>query len=158
MKEIINQYEVTEKMYIQWILEAKKEGKRLVFTIIWIIMFVACLVASAVSNWGYFFILMAIYSGYMILPRDYIVGKRMFRKMHFATGGSTWKRTVTVTEDEIVVNDGQTVTTVRTSDIVKVRQDPEKIRVKMNGNRSVRLYKDSFIEGTAEECLHVLKA
>lgn len=158
MAKIVNQYEVTEKRYIQWILEAKKEGIRLAFTIFWSLMFVGNLVVSAVFGWDSFLIILAVFSGCMILPRDYFIGIRMYRRARLATGENVWKRTVSINEDEIVVNDGNTSTTFKTSTVVKVHQDPVKIRVFLNHKGSLRLYKDSFVEGTAEDCLRVLKA
>lgn len=155
MEPYINEYQVTEKLYIQWILEAKKEGTRLAFAIFWCLMTIFC-IGYAIWAESSFFGLLAFYCAFRALPRDLVFAKKMYRRLCTSQGSNSWKRTITVSCNEIVVQDDHTVTTFQTDDVVKVDQDAAKLRVFLRGGNSLRLYKDAFTAGTWQECLERL--
>lgn len=157
MNQIVNRYEVTERVYKQWIMEAKTEGIKLALMLYWCIVAVACLVLSAVYGWPGLFIIVALYAGYRGLLRDFVVEKKMYSTICSGLEGNVWIRTVTVTGETVTVDDGKTLTTYKVTEVVKVREDRFKIRVFLNNKSSLRLYKDSFVEGTADECVNLLK-
>ena len=147
---------MTRELYRRWIPEAKKEGKRLAFTVFRAVMAVGTLLYFLLCGHDPLFLFLALYCAFMILPRDLIAGGRMYKRLLSLQGTRHWVRTVTVTREEIVVCDGSSQTTPRTADIKKVTRDERVIRVFMNNGTSLRLYTDSFTEGTPEDCLRLL--
>lgn len=154
---LVNEYEVTEKRYIQWVYESKVEGKKLFFLIFWIVLTFVCLGAFAVYRQEYLLLVFAVYCLYRAVFRDLIGAKAFYKKASASHEDDKWIRTINITEDEIIVHDGKVEIKYKNSDIVKAVWNDERIRLFMLDNSSIRLYKDAFIEGELEDYLKILK-
>ncbi len=152
---LVNEYEVTEKRYIQWTYESRKEGKKLFFLIFWSVFTLVCLGMSALSH-DYLFVIVALYCLYRAVIRDYVLAKTFYRKSLSDHGGK-WNRRITVSQDDIVIADGKVTVNYKSSDIIRSSQNDERIRLHMKDNNSIRLYNDSFVEGNIEEYQDILK-
>lgn len=149
---LVNEYEITEKRYIQWVYESKREGRKLFFMIFWGVLTLICILSAVIFH-DYLFLLFGVYCLYRAVLRDIVVSKAFFRKKISSCNGNKWIRTIQITKDDIVIKDGNTVVEYKNSDIVKSTQNDERIRLFMKDNTSVRLYMDSFISGNIEEYL-----
>lgn len=156
MPTCVNEYEVTRKLYLQWVLEAKKSGKHLAFVIFWCLLTIVCLVLSWIFGWDPYELLLTFFCAFMVLPRDIILALLNFKKVRSRQGGSAWTRCITVTADEITVNDGINIATFKTAGVTKVTQDDMKLRVFIKNGGSLRLYKNAFTQGTWQDCLSLL--
>lgn len=153
---LVNEYEITEKRYIKWSYENKKEGRRLFFTIFWGVLIVVCFCVSVVFR-DYLSFLFGLYCLYRFGFRDFVVSKAFFRKIISSCADNKWIRTIQISKEDIVIKDGNKTVTYSVSDVIKSTQNDERIRLFMKDNTSVRLYKDSFISGDTEEYLDILK-
>lgn len=153
---LVNEYEITEKRYIKWSYENKKEGRRLFFTIFWGVLTVVCFCVSVVFR-DYLSFLFGLYCLYRFGFRDFVVSKAFFRKIISSCADNKWIRTIQISKEDIVIKDGNKTVTYSVSDVIKSTQNDERIRLFMKDNASVRLYKDSFISGDTEEYLDILK-
>lgn len=152
---LVNEYEVTEKTYISWVYESKKEGIKLFFGVFWSLMFLGCIILFILCNQQYLFLIFALYCVYMALFRDYVAAKAFYKKA-LSKYGNRWHRIITISENDIVINDGKVVVNYKTSDIMKIVQNENQIRLFMNDNNSIRLYKNSFVEGKWEDYKNIL--
>lgn len=158
MNQVVNQYNINEKRYMEWICEEKKEGHRLDFAIIWSVMAIISVVLFFLYDKQFLFLIYAAFCIYFACLRDFVIGKGMFKRLCAMKNGNVWTRTITVTKDNIVVDDGNTVMTYSTLDVVKIDENEARIRVYLKSKGTIRFYKNSFIEGTAEECVCLLRA
>lgn len=152
---LVNEYEITEKRYIQWVYENKKEGRKLFFMILWGVLTVVCIIVLAIYH-DYLFLPFALYCLYRAVFRDFVVSKAFFRRKISSCDDKKWIRTIQITKDDIEIKDGNTVVKYKNSDIIKSTQNDERIRLFMKDNKSVRLYKDSFVSGDIKEYLETL--
>lgn len=148
---LINEYEVTEKMYLSWVFQSKKEGKKLVFLIFWSIMALIAFVLYILSSNSPLFSFMAFYCIFMAVGADFVRGRTFYKQALSMRGTSKWKRSITISSDNIVINDGKIVVNYKTSDITKVVEKGDLIRLFMNDKTSVRMYKSKFVEGNWED-------
>lgn len=148
MERTVNEYTVSWELYLKWVFEAKKEGKRLAFTVLYVVLAIAGIVKQ--------FWILALFCVYMAAVRDYVWAKQNYKKVLAMHGGKEWKRSITVTAEEITVNDCNSEIKIETSRVAKVTQSDEKIRIFLKDYGSLRLYKDSFTEGSREDCLKIL--
>lgn len=153
---LINEYEITEKTYIRWVYESKKEGMKFFFTVFWSLMFLGCMILFILNNQNYLFLIFALYCIYRALFRDYAAAKALYKKAISAFDDNKWRRIITISEEGIVINDGKIAVNYKTSDIIKIVENENQIRLFMNDNTSIRLYKNSFVKGNWEDYKNIL--
>ncbi len=75
-----------------------------------------------------------------------------YKTMSKAYGVTEWMRTTEFSDDEIVLTDHNSVTTLRYDLIKKIKEKDNIVIIFLDGNMGLRLYKDAFTEGSWEEC------
>lgn len=154
---LINKYDVTEKMYIEWTYESKKEGKRLFFCVFWSVLFLSCLILFGMYSQEYLLLVFGIYCIYRSFVRDYVVAKAFYKKTLLIHKDNKWSRVIRIEDDCIVIDDGNALVEYNTSNIIRTVQNDKRIRVFMNDGNSIRMYKNAFVEGNIEDYKDVLK-
>lgn len=154
---LVNEYEVTEKRYIQWVYESRREGKKGFFLFFWALLMIGCIILFCVYIKDYLFLVFAGYCLYRAILRDYFAARNHYKKALALYADKIWKRIVSISENGIVIDDGRAEVKYELSDIVKSVQNEERIRLFMNDNNSIRLYKDSFTEGDLKDYFDILK-
>ncbi len=154
---LVNKYDVTKKMYIEWVYESKRAGKKLFFGIFWLVLFASCLILFVMYSNEYMLLIASAYCLYRGLIRDYVAGVNFYKKHLLNCVGGRWCRTITVSKKEIVIEDSTIVVKYETSDIIRTVCNDRRIRLFMKDGKSVRLYMDAFTEGKVEEYEEILK-
>lgn len=154
-----NEYKITKELMMSWAREYFFRGPiDIILFVLWIIVGafgVGSLVVLAIigGHWleCYISILFILLSVFKLFISRFIVMSNRY-KMHARTYGvSEWIRTIEFTEDEIIFTDHTTI--IRFPyDIKKVVEKNNSVVVFFNNNSTIRFYKDSFVEGTWEEC------
>lgn len=156
---LINEYDVTEKKYINWVFENKLSGKKKYFTVFWLLMIpcfaILCFLDS--QRYLYVYLIAIVYCLYRGVIRDYIAGKAVYKKRLATNGTDSWHRIIRISSEELVIDDGKVVVNYKNSDIVKTVANEKRIRIFMNDGSSIRLYNDSFVQGKVENYKETLK-
>ena len=79
-------------------------------------------------------------------------------KLYTTTYGVTeWLRKIEFSDDEITVTDHNNVCKFKYQSIEKIKETDRTILLYLKNNIVIRLYKNSFIDCTPEECLNQIK-
>lgn len=141
----VYEYDITEKMYTEWVMETKKEGRKLVFMILWFVLFVACFAMFFIYNHDTMCLIFALFCLYMGFFRDFVSARVMYNRAVKMQESGKWHRIIRVSDEEIVIDDGKMVVNYKTSDIVRKEENDKRIRIFMKDGTSVRLYKESLL-------------
>lgn len=159
-----NEYKITKKLLTSWCIESRFSGISLVLFVIWCILalFFAFLLLALIYieyDWYYIFLLSfllftCIYK--MILER-LIVSFNQYKFLSNSHGSTEWLRTIEFSDESIVITDGAiTTTTYQYSSIKKIKEKKNKIWLIFDNKSILRLYKDTFVEGSWEKCKELI--
>ena len=146
-----NQYKVTKKLYMSWALQNMSIGISLGMVIMWLVL-TAILVVCAVflKHWLYW--AAAAYSLYRALVRPLLATSLQYERMAKIYGEKDWLRTIELTEDGILLYENTSSAAYTYSDIRKLTEKGNVVRLSLGRKGSVRLYKDAFVDCSWEEC------
>lgn len=147
-----NEYPVTWKLYKEWITDSKFRGRRLVFTIIWCLFTIASIVASFFDSFWPFYLILILFGIYRAFFHDYVIGKSTYKRLAEVRGCEDWVRTITISDEEIEIIDGNSNTKYQTANIVNITEKGDMVRLDISATAAIRLYKSAFIEGDWENC------
>lgn len=153
-----NEYEVTEDIFIMWSLENMFKGVRLKFFIFWIVAAVLAIICCLIYDLDAFFIFLVVFCLYRAFLRSFVVTKSRYKTLKKSQGNDKWIRTVIFEDDFIRVNDGNFSAKYAYSDIVKIQDNGNRICLDTNKQDFIRLYKDSFIGCSCDQCINMIKA
>ena len=152
---LVNEYDVTKKMFLQWARQSRQRPARIVMTTLWALLFFLTFSLFIISTANIFLIL-ALFCVYRAFFQEYVIALRLYKKNLSTYGENAWHRKISISGEDIVINSGNITVTYKTSDIVKIVQRENLIRLFMNDKSSIRLYKDSFVEGNWEDYENIL--
>ena len=100
----------------------------------------------------YLSIIFLVLSLYKLFFERYVISIRRYKFQEKAYGVSEWKRTIEFLDDNIYVVEATTKCNFYYSSIFKIKEKNNKIFIYFKNKSLLRLYKDTFVEGTWEEC------
>lgn len=154
-----NQYTVTQKLYRGWALENLKRGFYLTMSLLWVGLGIILLVLAFFLNSPMYSVcavlafLFCLYQGFF---RVILSVNMQYKVMAKQYGTENWQRTVELTENGISLYEGTLSADFPYADIVKVTEKDNLVRIRLNNKTVIRMYKDSFTEGSWEECIEFL--
>ncbi len=148
---IKNEYRVTWELYREWLMENKTRGAKLCFLIFWSFLTIVSIVLYFLEDFFLPFLLLAALGVYRAFIRDYIAARKQYIQLAKLHGCESWRRTITVTDADIVIDEGASVVNCKKSDVVGIRKKGDKIWLIMNNRTVIRLYRSAFAEGSFEE-------
>ena len=83
---------------------------------------------------------------------------RRYNVLSKTYGVCEWKRTFEFNIDEIILRDHNSVSVFRYENIRKIIEEDNVVLLVLNDNIALRFYKDTFSEGTWEECKAIIKS
>ncbi len=153
-----NEYIVNWQLLKKWTNESRFSGIRLFFFISWCVLltvFIVSIVLSIVANmynYMYYFVLFAILSFYYAFFQNTIIAKKQYKRLAQIYGKSSWIRTISFEENEIVVKEEKAETRYNYSDILEIVEKDERIYLKLQAKAVLRLYKSKFVDCSWEDC------
>ena len=98
--------------------------------------------------------LFLIFLGICISYSPYFVLSNRFQGLSARYGVTEWVRSTEFKDDEIILSDHTLIIKFEYEDIKEIKEKNNVIIIffHKNRNRAIRLYKDTFVEGSWEEC------
>lgn len=161
---IRNEFVVTKDMYIDWCRETLKKGATGKFQIFWaalaVIMFVMG-IALFISDlperkFGLYFFALGAFCVFRCFRYKGLYNS-YYKRLSKMMGQENWVRIVDFADDEIITSGGNVTIKNNYSDITGIRIYGSKVCIDMNNSSVVRIYKDSFTQGSYEELLKIIK-
>ena len=155
-----NEYKITKDLMRSWAKEDHIHGAANIFLfILWCVVGVigvSGMIFSIVlhTDWMvvYLYALMFVIAVFKLFIQRFIVWLKRYKLYSTTYGVTEWMRTTEFLEDEIVLTDHTSVSKFKYSNIQKIKEKSTIVMIFMNNNMALRLYKDSFVEGSWEEC------
>lgn len=156
---IRNEFIVTKALFTEWGKENERKGARLIFKIFCCVFAVVMIILAVlffaklgfVNGYAMYFLLLAVFCVYRGVFRNRALTLAQYRKNSELFGGENWKRIVEFTDDEIVTVNGNITVKNNYSEITSVRRSGNKIWLDTDKGMVIRLYADSFTQGSFEE-------
>lgn len=104
----------------------------------------------------YLYALMFVIAVFKLFIQRFISLSKRYRLCSTTYGVTEWIRTTEFLDDEIVLTDHTSVSKFKYNNIQKIKEKSNIIMIFMNNNMALRLYKDSFVEGSWEECKEII--
>ena len=155
-----NEYKITKKEMMSWAKEYHLQGtSNIILFILWCILGVCglimilllSLIGGDLINW-YLAILFLFLSVFKLFFSRFVVCSNRYKLLSKTYGVTEWIRSAEFTDDEIILCDHTSVTKFKYENIKKIKEKNNVIIIFFNNNLGLRLYKDTFVEGSWEEC------
>ena len=153
-----NEYSVDRRLYRQWVRENAFRGTKLVFFIVWCVLF---LVMAGLAVWrfaaggtaeGVLFLLMAAFCLYRAFLRDRLFVDRQFEKLSRYYGKGSWTRRIDFEDGGIVLTEEKTRQEIAWDDLLKMTEKDDLIVLRMRTDAAVRLYRSKFTDCEWKDC------
>ena len=155
-----NEYKITKKLIMSWAKEYHLHGvaNKILFAI-WIFAavlgtggIILCLYVG--SDWKVvcLYALILLLSVYKLFVARFVVWSRRYKMMAKTYGVAEWMRRTEFSEDKITLSDHNSITELHYENIEKIKEKGNVVMIFLNHNQALRLYKDSFISGSWQEC------
>ena len=159
-----NKYKITKDLIKSWAKEYHIHGAVNIFLfILWCVVGVIGLLGLTFSiamslDWKivYLYALMLIIAIFKLFIQRFFVWSKRYKLYSTTYGVTEWIRTTEFLDDEIVLTDHTSVSKFKYSNIQKIKEKNNVVMIFMNSNMALRLYKDSFVEGSWEECKNMI--
>ena len=152
-----NQYKITKKEMLSWIKEWRLQGvSNIILFALWCISgaigFGALFAITFLDvHWIFCFLFLLCLLLFLLYAPLFVLLNR-YNTLSKAYGKNEWVRTTNFADDEIIVVDHTSITKFRYENIKKIKENNTVIIIFFNNRLAIRLYKDTFIEGSWEEC------
>ena len=153
-----NEYIVDWQLLKKWTNESRYSGIRLVFFIVWCVLFAGSLVftvlsiATNMNTNAFYFILIALFSFYRAFLWNIMIAKQQYKRFAQTYGKNSWVRIISFEDNEIIIKEEKAETRYNYSDILEIVEKDEKIYLKLQAKTIIRLYKSKFVDCTWKEC------
>ncbi len=153
-----NEYIVDWQLLKKWTNESRFSGIRLFFFVSWcvlvtvFIVFIVLFIVANMYDYIYYFVLFAILSFYYAFFQNTIIAKKQYKRLVQIYGKSSWVRTISFEENEIVVKEEKAETKYNYSDILEIVEKDERIYLKLQAKAVLRLYKSKFVDCSWDDC------
>ena len=159
-----NEYKITKDLIKSWAKEYYIHGSANIFLFIfWCvvgvvgvsgIIFSMAIYADWIATLLYALIL--VIAVFKLFIQRFIVCFKKYKFYSTTYGVTEWMRTTEFLDDEIILTDHTSVSKFKYSNIQKIKEKNNVVIVSMNNNMALRLYKDSFVEGSWDECKQMI--
>ena len=154
------EFVVDRKKFLSWGKENNRRPIKRGFSIFWCI-FAIGIFAAAIYCRLYTLFIICIFALYRGLFRWRFLTARQYSLLARQYGSENWTRKISFGDEIITVSDGNTsVLSVQTpcSEVTEIEEKGGSIKLHLKNSAMIRLYTDSFITGTWEECrAHLLR-
>ncbi len=155
-----NEYKITKDLIKSWAKEYHLHGAANIFLfILWCVVGIIGISGVIFSillhtNWTvvYLYALMFVIAVFKLFIQRFIIWSKRYKLYSTTYGVTEWMRTTEFLDDEIVLMDHTSVSKFKYSNIQKIKEKNNVVMIFMNNNMALRLYKDSFVEGSWDEC------
>ncbi len=155
-----NEYKITKDLIKSWAKEYHLHGAANIFLfILWCVVGIVGISGVIFSillhtNWTvvYLYALMFVIAVFKLFIQRFIIWSKRYKLYSTTYGVIEWMRTTEFLDDEIVLTDHTSVSKFKYSNIQKIKEKNNVVMIFMNNNMALRLYKDSFVEGSWDEC------
>ena len=159
-----NEYKITKELLRSWAKEYHIHGAANIFLfILWCvvgIIGISGLIFSIAlhTDWivVYLYALMLVIAVFKLFIQRFIIWSKRYKLYSTTYGVTEWIRTTEFLDDEIVLTDHTSVSKFKYSNIQKIKEKNNVVMIFMNNNMDLRLYKDSFVEGSWDECKQMI--
>lgn len=109
--------------------------------------------------WGFsgYCLLLFVFTLYMMIFRRYILCLKRYKFYVKTFGVEEWTNSIEFLEDEIILKDHSSVTTLKYLQIRKIREKGNMILIHFNNEMVLILYKDTFVDCTWDECKNLIE-
>ena len=159
-----NEYKISKDLFKSWAKEYHIHGAANIFLfILWCVVGVAGIAGTAFSialhidlTVVYLYALMLLIAIFKLFIQRFIIWSKRYKLYSTTYGVTEWVRTTEFLDDEIVLTDHTSVSKFKYSNIQKIKEKNNVVMIFMNNNMALRLYKDSFVEGSWDECKQMI--
>ena len=161
-----NEYKITKKEIMSWAKEYHLHGAaNIIHFALWCVVGVIGLgliilysfIGGEWVEW-YLSTLFLFLSIFKLFFWRFVIWLKRYKLSSATYGVTEWTRTIEFLENEIVLTDHTSVSKLKYSNIKKIKEKNNKVMIFMNNNTALRLYKDTFVEGSWEECKDKIKS
>lgn len=152
-----NQFVVTEEMYRSWCIDSQFKGRRLVFFIMWCVLFAICTGFVIVTKEP-LFVVYTVFCAYQAFARVFVLSHVNYRRLAKNYNCENWVRTIEFLDDKLMLSEESFSMTFAYESIEKFTDKDNKICIYFNNKTAVRLYKDAFVTGDWENCKGFLES
>ena len=155
-----NEYTITKKEMMSWAKEfcLPTTGNIILF-IFWCIVGIIGLglltlhicIGASLINW-YLTCLILASAIYKLFIQRFLIMSRRYKVLSQTYGVSEWQRVTEFSDDEITVTDHNSVVKFKYTNIQKIIEKNNIIMIVLNHNSAIRLYKNTFTEGSWDQC------
>lgn len=147
----INEYTITKKKFMEWGRENTFNKKHIPFVIYWFIFSVACVIFGIKTNvWVSF--LLGVFCIYRACLRWIVLTNNQYRILSKQRGGINWIRKTIFSTEDIKVIDSNLSIEYKYTDIIKIKEKGNYIKLVANNGTVIRLYADENEYFNWEEC------
>ena len=151
-----NQFVVTKEMYRSWCIDSQFRGRRLVFFIIWCVLFAICTGFVIVTKEP-LFVVYTVFCAYQAFARVFVLAHVNYRRLAKNYNHENWVRTIEFIDDKIVLSEESFSMTFTYDTVVKLMDKDNKIWIYFNNKTCIRMYKEAFVSGSWEQCKRFLE-
>ncbi|MBO5938481.1 MAG: hypothetical protein J6Q82_03165 [Clostridia bacterium] len=155
-----NEYKITKQEMMSWAKEYSLHGKRNIVSFIlflilgidglFLIILNSLTKDASLLDW-YLAAIFLIVSVYKLFFERFVVMSRRYKIYSTTYGVSEWIRSAEFTDDEIILTDHTSVSKFKYQNIKRINTKGNVVMIFFNDNIGLRIYKDSFVEGSWEE-------
>lgn len=151
----ICEYTVDRKKILSWAKSRRLSTPELVMTVFWCV-FAAFVFVYTLFSGMYFLFVIALYCLYHGLGRRWLLLSRRSQALE-KQFGQTWTRRYTLREEDILLE--ESIVSIRTAydDILRMEEKEDCLLLWLKDNSCFRLFDESFLLGTPEECREYLR-
>ena len=161
-----NEYRINKSLIMSWAKEYHIFGASGVITFVLNIVIGLSGLAQMIlfsifgADWTSWFLaaLFVVYSVYMLFFSRFVFSANRFKMVSKAYGVTEWTRITEFTDEEIVLSDHNSITRFKYENIKRIKDAGESVIIVFNQNLSIRFLKNTFVEGSWEECKAFLEA
>lgn len=156
-----NEYTINKKTMLSWArkLPENTAPANIILWILWGIVGVISLLLLAIlivtgGDWfdWYIAIVLLALTLYKLFFARLITAASKYRMCVKTYGVAEWQRAIEFTEDEIIVSDHTSVSRFGYDTVKKIQEKKNVVVIRLKSDMGIVLYKDTFVEGTWEEC------
>ncbi len=161
-----NEYKITKQEMLSWAKEYHLQGAaNVALFILWSFIGVIGLALVVVysvcgGDWldWYLAILFLLLSIFKLFFSRFVALSNRYKLFSKTYGVTEWIRATEFTDEEITVYDHTSVTKFRYENIKKIKEKGNVIMIFFDHNLALRLYKNTFTEGSWDECKEKLQS
>jgi len=155
-----NEIKINKKEIMSWAKHYYLEGvaNKIMFALLCMLLAISLAMLTLLFlfggdwiNWylSIFFLFLAVYK---LFFERFVIWSQRYKVASKNFGVDEWTRTTEFRDDGILLTECTSTMQFKYQNIKKIKEKDNLIMILFNNNQALRLYKDTFVEGTWEEC------